>query len=158
MEKQYVQMMLESLQKKERVLKELINKSEEQREVLSATEVDWDAFDNITVDKGVLIDELLKLDEGFESLFERVKGPLTEQKEAYKTEIGFMQATIRSLTENSAKLEALEQRNKTLVETKIAESRQNLKQSKLGSKAAIEYYQRMNKINTVDPQLMDKKS
>ena len=140
MDKQYIQMMLESLQKKEQILKELIKKSDEQKDVLSAETVDWDAFDNI------------------ESLFERVKGPLTEHKDMYKTEIGFMQATIRSLTEKSTELEALEQRNKTMVETRVAESRQSIKQSKLGSQAAIEYYQRMNKINVVDPQLMDKKS
>ncbi|MBQ7833099.1 MAG: flagellar protein FliT [Lachnospiraceae bacterium] len=157
MDKQYIQMMLESLQKKEQILKELIKKSNDQKDVLSAETVDWDAFDNITVDKGELIDELLKLDEGFESLFERVKGPLTEHKDMYKTEIGFMQATIRSLTEKSTELEALEQRNKTMVETRVAESRQSIKQSKLGSQAAIEYYQRMNKLNVVDPQLMDKK-
>lgn len=158
MDKQYIQMMIESLQKKVQVLDELIKKSNVQREVVSAEMVDWDAFDNITVDKGILIDELLKLDEGFESLFERVKGPLTQNKDMYKTEIGFMQATIRSLSEKSAELETMEQRTKKLVETKIAESRQSIKQSKLGSQAAIEYYQRMNKINVVDPQLMDKKS
>ncbi|MBQ8247824.1 MAG: flagellar protein FliT [Lachnospiraceae bacterium] len=158
MEKQYIQMMLESLQKKETVVKDLIVGSERQKEVLSAEEVDWDAFDALTVEKGKLIDELLQLDEGFESLFERVKEPLTQKKDMYKTEIGFMQATIRTLTDKSAELEALEQRNKKLVETRMTESRQVIKQSKMGSQAAMQYYQRMNRINTVDPQLMDKKS
>lgn len=158
MEKQYIQMMLESLQKKEKVLIALLDKSGKQKETLSAQTVDWDAFDALTEEKGVLIDELLQLDEGFESLFERVKEPLTQRKELYKTEIGFMQSVIRSLTEKSAELESLEQRNKKLVETRMAESRQTIKQSKLGSQAAMQYYQRMNRINTVDPQLMDKKS
>ncbi len=158
MEKQYIQMMLESLQKKEQVLKRLLSESENQKEVLSAKEVDWDAFDQITVKKGDLIDELLKLDEGFDALFERVKEPLTQKKDIYKTEIGYMQSVIKTLTEKSAELEALEQRNKKLVETRMAESRQAIKQSKMGSQAAMQYYQRMNRINTVDPQLMDKKS
>ncbi len=158
MEKQYIQMMLESLQKKEEVVKNLIVGSEKQKEVLSAKEVDWNAFDALTAEKGNLIDELLQLDEGFENLFERVKEPLTQKKDMYKTEIGFMQATIRTLTDKSAELEALEQRNKKLVESRMAESRQVIKQSKMGSQAAMQYYQRMNRINTVDPQLMDKKS
>lgn len=158
MEKQYIRMMLESLQKKEAVVESLLSGSEKQKEVLSAKEVDWDAFDALTIEKGKLIDELLQLDEGFESLFERVKGPLTQNKDMYKTEIGFMQATIRTLTDKSAELETLEQRNKKLVETRMAESRQVIKQSKMGSQAAMQYYQRMNRINTVDPQLMDKKS
>ena len=158
MEKQYIQMMRESLQKKEQVLDGLLVQSEKQKEVLSAQEVDWDSFDQITVVKGELIDELLKLDEGFDALFERVKEPLTAQKDVYKTEIGFMQATIRSLTDKSAELEALEQRNKKMVESRMTESRQAIRQSKLGSQAAMQYYQRMNRINTIDPQLMDKKS
>lgn len=158
MEKQYIQMMIESLQKKEEILASLLHKSEQQKEVLSEAEVDWDVFDNLTIEKGELIDELLKLDDGFENLFERIKEPLTAKKEQYKTEIGFMQASIATLTESSAKLEALEQRNKKLVESRIAESRQSIKQSKIGSQAAMQYYQKMNRINTVDPQLMDKKS
>ncbi len=158
MEKQYIQMMLESLQKKEQVLDGLLMQSEKQKEVLSVEEVDWDSFDQLTVAKGELIDELLKLDEGFETLFERIKQPLTEKKGTYKTEIGFMQATIRSLTDKSAKLETMEQRNKKLVESRMTASRQVIKQSKMGSQAAMQYYQRMNRINTIDPQLMDKKS
>lgn len=158
MEKQYIQMMLESLQKKESVVDKLILGSTKQREVLSADTVDWDAFDALTIEKGTLIDELLQLDEGFEGLFERVKEPLTQKKDMYKTEIGFMQATIRTLTDKSAELEALEQRNKKLVETRMTESRQVIKQSKMGSQAAMQYYQKMNRINVVDPQLMDKKS
>jgi len=158
MEKQYIQMMLESLQKKEMVLEQLLAQSNRQKEVLSVEDIDWDSFDQITVEKGELIDELLKLDEGFETLFERIKTPLTEQKEIYKVEIGYMQETIRSLTDKSAELEALEQRNKKMVETRLMESRQAIKQSKMGSQAAMQYYQRMNRINTIDPQLMDKKS
>lgn len=158
MERQYIQMMIESLRKKEEILTSLLDKSEKQKEVLSEAEVEWDVFDNLTVEKGELIDALLKLDEGFENLFERIKELLTEKKELYKTEIGFMQASIATLMEKSAKLEALEQRNKKLVESRIAESRQNIKQSKIGSQAAMQYYQKMNRINTVDPQLMDKKS
>ncbi len=158
MEKQYIQMLIESLQKKENVLRELIKKSGEQKDVLQSSPVDWDMFDGLTGEKGDLIDELVKLDEGFESLFERVRAPLTAKKEMYKTEIGYMQSQIRTLTDLSAQLEALEQRNKKLVETKIAEGRQTIKQSKMGSQAAMQYYQRMNRINMVDPQLMDKKS
>lgn len=158
MDKQYIQIMIESLQKKEQVLDALLIQSNQQKEVLSAKEVDWDAFDQITVNKGELIDELLQLDEGFETLFERIKEPLTSQKEMYKTEIGFMQATISALTDKSAELETLEARNKKMVESKIAESRNAIKQSKVGTQAAMQYYQRMNRINTIDPQLMDKKS
>jgi len=73
MEKQYIQMMLESLQKKEEVVKNLIVGSEKQKDVLSAEEVDWDAFDALTVEKGNLIDELLQLDEGLRTYLNGLK-------------------------------------------------------------------------------------
>ena len=50
MEKQYIQMMIESLQKKEEILASLLHKSEQQKEVLSEAEVDWDVFDNLTIE------------------------------------------------------------------------------------------------------------
>lgn len=158
MEKEYVQMMLESLQKKKVVLETLVQKCEEQKSALMAEDVDWDTFDALTEEKGNAIDELNRLDDGFEALFEKIKEPLTRQKDSYKAEIGLMQSLIKNLTEMSTQIETLEHRNKSLMEKRIAESRQAVKQSKLGTKAAAEYYQRMNRINMIDPQLMDKKS
>ena len=69
-----------------------------------------------------------------------------------------MQKLIKEITDKSAKLSAEELRNKNLIEKKFREERNNIKQSKMGTKAALNYYQKMNKINVVDPQLMDKKS
>ena len=154
----YLSVLEESLKKKIAVLTKIQEANLSQSELLKEEKLDVEQFDKYVDQKDVYIKELEKLDEGFDALFERVKEPLTAQKDVYKTEIGFMQATIRSLTDKSAELEAMEQRNKKMVESRMAESRQAIRQSKLGSQAAMQYYQRMNRINTIDPQLMDKKS
>lgn len=159
--KHYIEIMMESLNKKEAILEQLIHKSEEQKEIVSlndAINVNWDLFDELVEQKGTLVEELMKLDEGFQTLFDRIKDELTANKDSYKNEIASMQNTIRHITELSVDLETKEQRNKALVEKKFREGRTQIKQTRLGSQAAISYYNKMNKINTVDPQLMDRKS
>lgn len=157
MANEYMQMLAESLVKKSEILSELITKTNTQKEVVSAPEVDWDAFDKIVEDKGNLVEELVKLDDGFDALYARIKDELTANKAAYKNEIVKMQALIQEVTDKSTELQAMEHRNKALIEQRFAESKKAIKQSKMGSKAAMEYYQRMNNLKNVDPQLMDKK-
>ncbi len=157
MANEYMQMLAESLVKKSEILSELITKSNTQKEVVSAPEVDWDAFDVIVEDKGNLVEELVKLDDGFDALYTRIKEELTANKAAYKNEIVKMQALIQEVTDKSTELQAMEHRNKALIEQRFAESKKAIKQSKMGSKAAMEYYQRMNNLKNVDPHLMDKK-
>lgn len=157
MANEYIQMLADSMVKKSEILSELIEKTNIQKEVVSVPEVDWDVFDKIVEDKGNLIDELSKMDDGFEVLYERVKEELSVNKAAYKTEIAAMQTLIKEVTEKSTELQAMEHRNKALIEQRFAESKKAIKQSKMGSKAAMEYYQRMNNLKNVDPHLMDKK-
>lgn len=157
MANEYMQMLAESLVKKTEILSVLIAKTNTQKDVVSAPEVDWDAFDKIVEDKGNLVDELVKLDDGFDALYARIKEELIANKDAYKTEIAKMQILIKDVTEKSTELQAMEHRNKSLIEQRFAESKKAIKQSKMGSKAAMEYYQRMNNLKNVDPHLMDKK-
>ena len=147
MANEYMQMLADSMVKKAELLTQLIDKTNTQKEVVSAPEVDWDAFDNIVEEKGNLIEELAKLDDGFETLYERIKEELSVNKAAYKTEIAAMQVMIKEVTDKSTELHAMEHRNKSLIE----------QQSKMGSKGAMEYYQRMNNLKNMDSHLMDKK-
>ena len=152
----YLIVLKDSLIKKDNILTDLISKSEEQAEIVKAEPVDWDEFTHIVDEKGELIDEIMKLDDGFETLFARIKEGLEENKEKYKDIISEIKSLVKSVTEKSATLEALEYRNKTSIETAFANTRKEIKQSKLGQKAAADYYNKMNKINTIDPQLMDR--
>jgi len=152
----YLNVLKDSLIKKESILNELIEKSEKQAEVVKSKEIDWDEFTRLVDEKGELIDEIMKLDDGFETLFARIKEGLEENKEKYKDIIVEIKVLVTSVTEKSAKLEATERRNKTIIEGAFANTKREIKRSKLGQKAAADYYNKMNKINTIDPQLMDK--
>lgn len=150
--------MRDSLAKKIEMLKGIEFLCEKQRIIVSEQNVDWDSFDRNVEAKGVLIDQILKLDEGFESLYNRIKEELSASKSFYSSEIAELQNMIKSITDLGTKIEMLEKNNRTLIEAAFASERKYIKQLKTGSKAALEYYNKMNKLNMVDPQLMDKKS
>ncbi len=152
----YLNMLKDSLVKKDRILSELQEKSEKQGELVKEQEVDWDEFTKLVDEKGELVDEILKLDEGFELLFEHIKEGLEGNKEKYKDIILEIQTLVKSVTEKGTKLEATEYRNKTAIEAAFANTRKEIRQSKLGRKAAADYYNKMNKINTIDPQMLDR--
>jgi precorrin-4 methylase len=152
----YLIVLRDSLIKKNNILIAIIEKSEKQAEIVKAEQIDWDEFTKIVDEKGELIDEIMKLDDGFETLYARIKEGLEENKEKYKEIIKEIKVLVSSVTEKSANLEATERRNKAIIESAFANTRKEIKQSKLGQKAAADYYNKMNKINTIDPQLMDK--
>ena len=152
----YLNMLKDSLIMKERILIELQAKSEEQGEIVKAQDVDWDEFTRLVDEKGELVEEIVKLDDGFETLYERIKEGLNDNKETYKDIIGEIQVLVKSVTEKGAKLEATEYRNKTAIEAAFANARKEIRQSKLGQRAAADYYNKMNRINTIDPQMLDK--
>ena len=139
---QYLNVLKDSLIKKERILLNLLDKSEEQADVVKQNEVDWDYFTKLVDEKGELVEELLKLDEGFDFLYQRIKENLENNKENYKDMIKEIQELIKSVTQKSADLQVLEIRNKRLIEGTFANTRNEIKKSKLSQSAAIQYYRK----------------
>ena len=159
MQENYVQIMLESLKKKENILDAISEKNLQQKEVVEAEEVSFDAFDRIIDEKAEFIEQLDKLDRGFESLYERVKELIQseEGKAKYRNEIKEMQECIRKITEKSTSIQVQEKRNKQTIEAVFRNEKEKLKSGKVSSRAAVNYYKTMNQTNYVSPQFLDKK-
>ena len=62
----YLSIMIQSLQKKRKVLDEIIEKNKEQRRILEQEDLDADAFEQNVKLKSDLVDQIDFLDEGFE--------------------------------------------------------------------------------------------
>lgn len=157
MPEQYLKTLIQSMEEKKAVLKDILDGTDKQRSALEAEEPDWEEFDRMLDEKGKLIEELIKLDDGFNAVFDRIKDDLVSNKEKYRNEIATLQDQIRYVTEQSNAIQAAESRNSALVKIKLGESRKKIKQTKVSVQAASRYYTAMNRINLVDPQLMDKK-
>lgn len=159
MEKQYITILIESLQKKSTILSELIGNSEKQAALLKETTVDWDEFDRETDVKSDLIDALNQLDQGFETVFAHVSELLQspEGKKTYAQQIKTLQDLITEVTDKSVKLQADEARNKATVEKRFQEYRTGIRKGRTSSKVAYGYYQNMNQLNYLPPQFLDNK-
>ena len=152
-----MQVLLESLQKKAKVLEAIQELNEKQKEALLAIPVLLKEFDGYTEEKGQYIEQLEKLDEGFDKVYDRVREELVQEKETHTAEIKQMQQLIQDIMDKSISIQAEEARNKKLVESVFTKERQKYKASRVSSKVALNYYSNMSKTNYVDPQFMDKK-
>lgn len=152
----YIQMMIDSLRMKQRILEKIVALNEEQSRLVSSPSFDEDAFQANLEGKGELIENLVKLDEGFNSVFTRVKEKIEGHRAEYKEEIRAMQDLIKTVTALGVQVEAQESRNKVLVEDKFAAMRRDIQNAKRSTQKTSVYYQNMNKINT-EPHFMDQK-
>ena len=153
----YLQVLEESLNKKVDVLKKIGQMNEEQERLFKEDVFSEKAFDEIIDRKGMLIDDLNKLDEGFENLYEHIRLQLLDGKEKYATQIAALQKLITKVTEMGASVQAQEARNKELAYNYFLNRKKELKQGWQISKAALNYYRNMNRSQVVQPQFMDKK-
>ncbi len=152
----YLKILSESLDKKAEILLSIESKSKEQRELIEG-EADLGAIDANMDEKDALITELIKLDEGFEALYDNIKSELNEHKDEHKDAIAAIQDKIRTVMELSTSIEAIEARNKADMEKRFSFEKKNMQDQRKASTAAYDYYKVSNKLNAVTPQFMDKK-
>lgn len=157
MTEKYLQIMIESLEKKIKVLDQIMGLNEKQSELASHQPMDMKAFDETMDEKGKLIDEINKLNDGFSTTYELVKDDVQGNTEKYRDKVLVMQELIRTAVDKSVAVEVQEKRNKSALENVFRMKRTELKQMKKSTAAALKYYKNMSRINEVDPQLMDRK-
>ena len=68
-----LQLLIEALEKKERILRQILDKSKIQLNVAEAETLDVERFDKLVDDKASLLEEMVKLDEGFETVYKKKK-------------------------------------------------------------------------------------
>lgn len=155
--KSYLQILQDGLVKKLELLSKIEEKSLEQANMLKNKEVDLELIDFNMDEKAKLIEETLALDEGFESVYEKIRSQLVLNKELYKTEIKALQGMIENITEKSASIQAIEARNKAQMDVYFANQKKGLQSKRNAMTVARDYYQSMNKIKHVSPQFLDQK-
>jgi flagellar biosynthesis/type III secretory pathway chaperone len=139
----YIDIMLQSLRKKEQVLDEIIRLNDLQRDQLTNLDRKVGEFDETVEAKSACIAQLEQLDSGFEKLYAQVADELAQNKETYAEEIRRMQRYIRSVTDKSVKIQAQEARNKDLMREKFTRVKQQAKDVRANSRAITGYYNSM---------------
>lgn len=155
--KDYIDIMIQSLSKKIAVLNRIIEANAKQKDIIAEEKFDFDKFDEVYEEKANLIKDLNLLDSGFEKVYNRVKEILDVDRELYRADISKMQDMIRIIVSKIADVEVSEKKNHEAMTQKNVMMKREVKTRKLTNKAAAEYYQTMNKLNVIEPQFMDKK-
>lgn len=153
--KNYLGVLEESLHKKLRLLDKIQSYNEAQYQVFSGENVQIEKFDEYIEEKGVLIEQVLKLDEGFETLYANVAEELKSNRERYNAEIKRLQELVRQVTEKNVAVQTQEARNKALIESYFAREKEQIGQGRRSSAVAYNYYANANKAVQSQPQFMD---
>ena len=157
MKQTYIDIMIQSLDRKLQVLDQIIEINVRQENILEDKKAEIDEFDKCIEEKAALIEQMQQLDSGFEKLFERVSEELKENKANHVEDIKKLQSRIRKITDKSMEIQAQEARNKDLMVRKFTYVKETAKSLRTNSKVASQYYKNMMKLNFVDPQFMDNK-
>lgn len=151
------QILLQSLEKKNTILDAIIEQNGIQEDILKQDNLDMDAFD-ASIDRiDAYIEELDKLDEGFETLYDKVRSDIMNNREAYKAEITGMQQQIQKITDKIVTINAGKLRNQMRAENHFKKQAKEIKNAMSKSNATKSYYNNMNRLNYVAPQFYDSK-
>lgn len=153
----FVLMLRESLEKKVAILNHIIEENIIQKDILTDPESDPDELDNNLEKKGAYVDELVKLDDGFNSLFKAVEDIFLNNRSIYKEEIEKMRLLVEEITDLSTKIRLQETENYKLATEKFEGVKERVKKTRQSQQAVNTYYKNMMKVNYVDPQFMDNK-
>ncbi len=125
MKNSYVNILIESLKDKDLVLDEVIAEDKKQAEILKSEDPDLQELEKSQERIGELAVKLDKLNEGFQSVYDRVRGELQSNKDQYKDEIRILQELITIITGKSVKVEAEQNRNKKNAQKLFKEKKKN---------------------------------
>lgn len=116
METNYVQIMIESLEKKKAVLSQIVDLNRQQNILLQDLNLQPEEFEKNMDYKANLVEQISLLDSGFEKLYEKVRTELQNNRADYQDEIAKMQSLIRDISAQTNMIQTQEQRSKQQVE------------------------------------------
>lgn len=157
MDQSSVQILVQSLEKKNQILDQLISHIGLQEEFLKKEEFNMNYMDQMLDEQSRLVEELERLDRGFETVYDRIREEIIGNKARYSVQIKQMQEYIQQITAKIATINAGNMRNKMLMENQFKKQKQAIGQSVSINKAAKNYYNSMNNLNHVSPQFYDSK-
>ena len=151
------QILRQSLEKKNTILDAIIEQNSIQEDILKEDNLDMDAFDASINRIGELVEELEKLDDGFETLYNRVRVEIMNNRSEYRTEIAQMQTLIQKITDKIVTINAAKMRNQMRAENHFKQKSREIKNAMSKTNATKSYYNNMNNLNYVAPQFYDSK-
>ncbi len=152
-----LQILQDSLEKKIDLLAAIEKKSKEQEAIIKKENFTFQEMDENMEEKSKLIEQLSLLDNGFETLYGKLRKELLENKDQYRVQIEEIQNLIVEVTARGASIEAIEARNKVAIELYFSREKKELQKRKNVSNVARSYYQTAKQTQNIMPQFLDTK-
>ena len=156
-EKEYLEVLVQSLKKKLMILNQLAVLNQDQRDILQDENADPDAFDINVRDKDRLIQQIVELDAGFDEVYAHIKSLMERDHSAYEEQLQEMRELIRLIMAKDASVRAEEQRNYALAQRKFASVKSKVREVKASQKMVNSYYRTMMGQKSGDSMFLDNK-
>lgn len=142
-EKVYVDVLLESLERKLKLMHNLMSLTKDQEEILTSEKPDAGALDTTFDMKEMYISQMLEIDEGFQNVYDRVADEVRQNRYQHRPKIEKMQQMIREITALGMSVQALEEQNRQRFEQFLVQEKKEIKSFKVSNKTAASYYRNM---------------
>lgn len=156
-EREYLELLIQSLKKKLLLLNQIIVLNQQQREMLSDENLDPDTLDVNVREKDELISQVTQLDDGFDEVYAHIADLMKKNHSDYEEELDRMRELIRQIMAKDASIRTDEQRNYELAQKKFARVKKQIREVKTSQKMVNRYYQNMMQQRQADIQYMDNK-
>ena len=153
----YVNIMQQSLERKYDYLKEILDITKEQSELIKNDSLEDDVFEATLDRKEILINNINEIDKGFTAVYDKVRGEVLEDRQLYRNQLLKIQELIKKCVDLGMEIEALEERNRAGIERKLSMGFKGVKQAKQSKSVASKYYQSMANGYVNDSLLYDRK-
>ena len=143
----YLQIMIDSLEKKEVLLDRILEKNRRQYECVknkSYDDVDWDAFNLLVTEKDIAINRIIEIDEGFEETYNIIKNEVIANKAKYRDKVEVLKELIGRLTDKGVTIQADEERNRQIIDGLFDKTRQDIRKQRTSINVASAYYKTMS--------------
>lgn len=139
----YINVLADSLQKKQTVLQAILDITKKQEELLGIEGFAEEDFLRLVNEKQRYINKMQELDNGFEVIYNRVKLELETRKDQYQSQIIRIQHLLVQVTGLGVDIEVLEKRNKAQMDRVIEQRKGNIRDKRTNNSAASNYYRSM---------------
>lgn len=156
-EREYLELLIQSLKKKLLLLNQIIVLNQQQKEMLMDENLDPDTLDVNVREKDELISQVTQLDDGFDEVYAHIADLMKKNHSDYEEELDRMRELIRQIMAKDASIRTDEQRNYELAQKKFARIKKQIREVKTSQKMVNRYYQNMMQQRQADIQYMDNK-
>lgn len=153
----YIELLIDGSKKKKDLLMRLYEITKEQAAIAKQEDFQLKDFNATISQKETCLKNIKVLDNGFNSIYERIRQDLLRDKLTYEEKLKELKALIGEIADIGFQIQVEEERNKQLIERQLSRHKKEIKQFKTSRKTVTSYYKNMKNTHKDQSYFLDKK-